>query len=468
MTQPLKILLVEPKSRNTYPPLGLMKLATYHKSKGSIVHYINGTDSWCNSQFWDKIYISSMFTFDFKELIRTIKYYSDNLFNFKNIVVGGVAATLMADKVEGLTGITPHIGTLSDEDAFLVKLAKSEDWASYLLTTKPCIDNLPPDYAVISPNSQYTDMLRTSYILYSTKGCPNTCNFCAVGKLEPEYVDYIPITPRVKYIQERFGEKVGMLFLDNNIAASKQYNRIIDEIKDLGFTPGSKLNRRQRFVDFNQGIDARLMDSKKMKKLAEIAINPLRLAFDDIRMEKIYVEKMKLATKCGIMHQSNYMLYNYKDEPVDLYKRLKISVDLNADFGAKIFSFPMKFTPLDAADRSFVGRHWRKRQLRAIQLILNVTKGIVSARRDFFEHAFGYNEEEYHRILLMPEQYILYRVKHEDDGSIAAWNKAYSALTENQHKQFFNLIADGRLKEIPVFKSAKMNAILEHYRNEQH
>lgn len=468
MTQPLKILLVEPKSRNTYPPLGLMKLSTYHKAKGDIVHYINGTDSWCNAQFWDKIYISSMFTFDFKELIRTIKYYSHNLFNFKNIHVGGVAATLLADKVEGLTGITPHIGILSDEDDFLSKLAAEESWASYLLTTKPCIDNLPPDYAVINPNSQYTKMLASSYILYSTKGCTNRCTFCAVNKLEPDYVDYIPITPRVKYITEHFGEKEGMLFLDNNIAASNQYTRIIDEIKDLGFVAGSKLRRRQRFVDFNQGVDARLMDKKKMKKLAEIAINPLRLAFDDIRMEKIYIDKMKLATACNIKHLSNYMLYNYKDEPVDLYKRLKSSIDLNTQYGAKIFSFPMKFTPLDAADRTFIGRHWSRRQLRAIQLILNVTKGIVSAKEDFFVHAFGHDEEEYHRILLLPEQYILYRVKHEQDGSIDAWNKAYSALTESQKKQFFNIVADGRVKEIPVFKSSKMTSILEHYRDESH
>lgn len=465
MIQTLKILLVEPKSRNTYPPLGLMKIATYHKAKGDVVHYIHGLDSWCNSQYWDKIYITSMFTYDFKELIKTIKYYSNNLFNFKNIVVGGVTATLMPDKVEGLTGIMPHIGTLSEDDEFLQRLAKTENWASYMSSTIPCIDNLPPDYSIISSNSRYNKILNTAYILYTTKGCPNRCPFCAVNKLEPEYLDYIPITPRVKYIIERFGEKEGMLFLDNNIAASKQFNRIIDEIKDLGFENGSKLNKRRRFVDFNQGVDARLIDKNKMQKLAEISMHPLRFAFDDIKMKKIYVEKMKLAVDCGIFDLSNYMLYNYKDDPLDLYNRLKISVELNAKYGAKIFSFPMKFVPLDASDRTFIGMHWRKRQLRAIQLILNVTKGIVSPRKDFFEHAFGHNEEEYQRILLMPEEYIFYRVKHEEDGLIDTWNQAYTNLTDNQKKQFFNLIADGRLKEIPVFKSKKMNAILEHYKN---
>ena len=35
-----------------------------------------------------------------------------------------------------------------------------------------------------------------------------------------------------------------------------------------------------RYIDFNQGLDARLATDKKMKKLAQINIRPLRIAFD--------------------------------------------------------------------------------------------------------------------------------------------------------------------------------------------
>jgi hypothetical protein len=44
-----------------------------------------------------------------------------------------------------------------------------------------------------------------------------------------------------------------------------------------------KINKSKgqvRYIDFNQGIDARLMTSAKMKKLAEVNIRPLRIAFD--------------------------------------------------------------------------------------------------------------------------------------------------------------------------------------------
>mgnify|MGYP001248158418 CR=1 FL=1 len=37
-----EILLVEPPYRNKYPPIGLMKISTYHKSLGDNVTFIKG------------------------------------------------------------------------------------------------------------------------------------------------------------------------------------------------------------------------------------------------------------------------------------------------------------------------------------------------------------------------------------------------------------------------------------------
>jgi hypothetical protein len=465
MTSHQKILLVEPTSKNTYPPLGLMKIATYYKLKGDKVCYVYGNDKWYMSEFWDAIYISSVFTYDLSSLIKTIKFYSKNLFNFKNIKVGGIAATLMADEVEALTGIRPHLGALNSFDEFLYKFATSENWASYLISDNyyPCIDMLPPDYSILGNNNQYHKIINNAYMLYSTKGCPNRCPFCAVHILEPDFINYIPIKPRIEYIIKNYGQRTGLLLLDNNVAASKEFYHIIDEIKDLGFQEGSKLNKKKRFVDFNQGVDARILDRKMIKKLSEICIKPLRLAFDDIHMEEIYTGKMSIAIEYGIKNLSNYILYNYKDRPVDLYKRLKITVDLNKKLNSKIFSFPMKFIPLRAKDRFFLGQHWTKRQLRAVQIILNVTNGIVSPRNDFFEHAFGQDEKEFHEILLMPQEYILYRVAHEENGSIDDWRKLYNKLTNSEKNILFNIIKDGRLKDIPTTKNLKINKILSHY-----
>ena len=78
------------------------------------------------------------------------------------------------------------------------------------------------------------------YFSYTTRGCVNKCPFCAVPILEPEYQDYIPIKKRIDWTTERFGAQRHLLLLDNNVFASKSFDKIIDEIKEAGFGKGQK------------------------------------------------------------------------------------------------------------------------------------------------------------------------------------------------------------------------------------
>jgi len=43
------------------------------------------------------------------------------------------------------------------------------------------------------------------------------------------------------------------------------------------------------------------------------------------------------------------MLYNFHDTPADLYARMKLNVDLNEEFGIRIWSFPMRSLQLRAS-----------------------------------------------------------------------------------------------------------------------
>ena len=38
----MRVLLVEPNYKNKYPPMGLMKISTYHKMQGDDVHFVKG------------------------------------------------------------------------------------------------------------------------------------------------------------------------------------------------------------------------------------------------------------------------------------------------------------------------------------------------------------------------------------------------------------------------------------------
>jgi len=370
--------LIEPGYKAKYPPLGLMKISTYHKMRGDEVVFHKGVNAAVRDQNWDIIYITTLFTFQWNITIGTIKFYMRKK-QANQMRVGGILASLLPDDLWKETGIKPHIGLLDK------------------------VDRLAPDYSFLcGPYSYYAN---NASFAYTTKGCPNRCSFCAVHKLEPDYVDYIPLANQID------PNKRDLILLDNNVLASKQFPLIIEEISKNGFAKDAIFKGAHRYIDFNQGLDARLLDDEKMKLLSTLALKPLRIAFDSIQLQQTYVDKVLLAKKYGIRNLSNYILFNYKDTPEDFYQRLQINIGLNEELGLNIFSFPMKYVPLNAKDRKYVGKHWSQTQLRGIQCILHATHGVVGPKRPFFEKAFGRNVDEFKHIIEQPEDLIFHREK---------------------------------------------------------
>jgi hypothetical protein len=456
-----KILLVEPGYKTKYPPLGLMKISTYHrKIKDDDVVFVKGCSSAVRDEYWDRVYISTLFTYTWHETVKTINYYVDTLFNFsRKIYVGGILANLMPDDLFNISGIQPVIGLLNDP--------KKVDQDDNII-----IDELPPDYEILKQvdfKYNYTD----AYLGYTTRGCVRNCDFCAVKTLEPEYVPYVDINKLIKEVASMYGEKQNLLLMDNNVLASKHFDKIIDDIKSAGFIKGATFGktRRKRIVDFNQGLDGRLLTEEKMRRLSEIPLEPMRIAFDHIKYKDTYVKAVRLAHKYGQKDMSNYILYNHNtDTPDDFYERLRINIDLNEEFekehsqgkGARtiIYSFPMRYIPLDAKKRDVEtgDANWNKRYLRGLQVILNVIKGPVMPGKNFFEQAFGADAEEFKAVLLMPDEFIRNRVKpnwRKIDDRIKRlmpytrdWMKAYRDLTEEEKRELQENISSNKLEDI--------------------
>lgn len=205
-----------------------------------------------------------------------------------------------------------------------------------------------------------------------------------------------------------------------------------------------------------------------MQKMSEIPIRPLRIAFDYIGMQKQYVEAVRLAAKYEIKELSNYLLYNFKDKPEELYNRMKINIDLAQELKVSIFSFPMKYIPLfgeEAKDRKYIGKHWNKKYIRAIQSILNVTKGIVASGRSFFEIAFGKDVEAFKNLLYMPETYIVYRKIFEEEGLTNAWLNDFNLVKNSTHwEEAKEIIENSDFKNInDKTKNPEILALLNHY-----
>ena len=516
----MRVLLVEPNYKNKYPPMGLMKISTYHKMLGDEVRFVKGVDPNVDAAVWDRIYITTLFTFDFSISVEAILHYMRLVDDVSSLYVGGIMASLMPENIVEATGIErSHILTGLFTDTSVV--GDNNDIN---------VDQLPLDYDILE-DVNYKYPAGDNYFAYTTRGCPNHCSFCAVPILEPNFHVTNNIVEQIRVIDQKYGPKQHLLLLDNNVLNTPNLESLVDDLCAAGFGRGAKyvdpgtynivmmryhngdraefLDKKMtaylgkfkkrikspekldtflqivigaeeaedyagymlkhedelssivekyrsktpkaRYLDFNQGVDGRKINDDNMTQLARLAIKPLRIAFDDIKLKDTYCSAVRTAHRHGIKEISNYILFNYKDKPEDLYERLKINIELNRELGIQIFSFPMKYSPINRTDRSYIGVNWTKKSIRAISAILQVTKGVVAAGSDFFYKAFGNTLEEYFELLAMPRELIMFRHHFEENGTTAAWKKQYQAMSDEQKKELMEFTSHtvAELKQTP-------------------
>ena len=419
------ILLVEPGYPNKYPPLGLMKIAAYHGPNGrnDNVRFVKGDTPEILGQVWDRVYVTTLFSFEWKRTsaaidfaLRAARGQSERVF------VGGIAASLMFDEFvrePRWAGIRFIKGLLDKSPALSLQLSADEGdfGADYVLSTP--IEELVPDYSILG-QVPYNYPVCDAYFGYASRGCVRKCSFCGVPKLEGGQREMPPITSLIAGVEEQFGPKKDLILMDNNVAASSRYKEVVAEIRDVGFHRGAAFERPnsppvKRRVDFNQGVDARILAKTPMylREMATICIDPLRIAFDHVGMRRVYERSVEMAADHGLSSLSNYMLYNFMDTPSDLYQRMSINVELNERLGVRIWSFPMRYLPVNMKDRSHIGKNWNRYYLRSFQIMLQATHGVVSGNNAFFLRAFGSSYDEFDRLLSLPHAFIFQRDFYE-------------------------------------------------------
>lgn len=421
------ILLIEPGYKNKYPPLGLMKLAQYHGPQGKRdnVTFVKGEPVDVLFKHWDRIYVTTLFSFEWKKIARSIDFAIEVSGGQPNkVFVGGIAASLMHSSfVEEVQwrGVRFIQGLLKEAPAHSLQLNAFEEELYSEDTTGQSIEDRIPDYSILD-QIDYKYPVRDAYFAYASRGCIRKCSFCGVPKLEGDLYETPSLSTIVHGIERLYGPKKDLILMDNNVVASPRFKDIISEIRDLGFVPGAKLKRGrisvQRRVDFNQGVDARILckDPMFLEQLATICIRPLRIAFDHLGLRKPYETAIRYSNDAGLKDLSNYMLYNFHDNPADLYERMALNIQLNEDLNIRIFSFPMRYQPTDRKDRTFVGEKWNKYYLRSMQIILQATHGVVSGAPKFFRRAFGSSAAEYESLLMQPHHFIFNRAWYEELG----------------------------------------------------
>jgi hypothetical protein len=452
-----RILLLEPGYKNKYPPLGLMKIAQYHGryGKGDHVTFAKGTDARLTMQAWDRVYITTLFSFEYQKIAETIDFALEAVHGqSQRVFVGGIAASLMHDRFVSESrwrGVRFIRGLLDRPPAQALELnAFDGDFYADDMSGTP-IEDLIPDYSILE-QIEYRYPVRDAYFAYASRGCIRKCHFCGVPKLEGPQRDATPLTAFVHGVDEMYGRRRDLMLMDNNVVASGRFKEIIAEIRDLGFVRGATLKREgervasQRRVDFNQGVDARILckDRMYLRELSSICLSPLRIAFDHLGLKAPYETAVRYAHEFELNDLSNYMLYNFHDSPADLFERMHLNVRLNEELSIRIYSFPMRYQPTDLPDRSYVGPKWSRYYLRSVQLVLQATHGVVSGEPEFYKAAFGGTHEEFEDILSLPHHMIFNRrwyERYEGRGELDDYRALLQRLIPSERAELLSFLS---------------------------
>lgn len=183
-------------------------------------------------------------------------------------------------------------------------------------------DNVEPDYSVYP---QYPHAYG-----FLTRGCVRHCPWCIVPKKEGNIRPY-------RDIETVLQDRKTAILMDNNVLASNHGLQQLEKIIDLKCK-----------VDFNQGLDSRLVTDEIAKLLSKIKwIRFIRFACDTIPAVEPLLKAIEKLNKYGI---KNYRIFVYVlvKDVADANKRCKILKKLGVNPFAQIYrDFDNNIPPTD-------------------------------------------------------------------------------------------------------------------------
>lgn len=183
--------------------------------------------------------------------------------------------------------------------------------------------NLPDDIERMTPDYDlYPDCDR--FYGFSTRGCIRKCHFCIVSKKEGGFKRvYSTAYECLNNIMGRDPHRFDKIeFLDNNILADKQW------FMELTFELWKRSMRHRLLIDFNQGLDVRLLDSEIAERLSKLKpITCWKFAFDSMSVKDDVLKGIEILKEAGIDTRHKVMFYVYchnGDQVADAVERCRI------------------------------------------------------------------------------------------------------------------------------------------------
>jgi hypothetical protein len=165
------------------------------------------------------------------------------------------------------------------------------------------IEHICPDYTLY-PQYNYA-------LGFLTRGCPNACPFCIVSEKEGRK------TVKVADLVEFYRGQKEIKLLDANLLAAREHLDLLRQLADSG-----------AWVDFTQGLDARLITDENASALASVRTKTVHFAFDLMRNEDAIVRGLQLYkkhTKVRTEDSGVYILTNFDTtHKQDIYRARKV------------------------------------------------------------------------------------------------------------------------------------------------
>lgn len=235
-----KIGLIDVDHHN-FPNIALMKISAWHKKLGNSVEW------YTPFEHYDIVYVSKVFSFseDWREPI-----------NADNVIYGGTGY-----QIENRNGkeVFDYIGSYD----IIGKLFYS--------TLPDIIEHIYPDYSIYP---MYTEDTAYGFL---TRGCPRGCTFCHVQEKEGM------LSHKVADLSEFWRGQKNIVLCDPNILACRDWKPLLQQLIDS-----------KACVDFNQGLDIRMMTEEKVEMLSKIKIKEIHFAWDRYQDKDIILPKLKL------------------------------------------------------------------------------------------------------------------------------------------------------------------------------
>jgi len=313
----MNVLLVEPNFvYSQYPPLGLLKLASIYRKYGYNVTLVRKNQKYNNDSIPDLICITSLFTYSWKAVINSYSYYR-NKFKKSQIIIGGIYASLMPGHVRKYCPDAEiYKGVIEEGDLILPAWDLVPEWKSS--------------------------------IIFTSRGCPNKCKFCAVRCIEPVFK---PLDVEIRNLIYPGHNKI--IIQDNNILADKNHwEKIYRQLKEINLK-----------VDFNQGLDASLIDEEVAFQLKSLKIDYIRIAYDSTADREFVKNAIINLKKVGIRGKNIfvYTLFNFEDSPEDFLNRVKDLMEW------EVVVYPMRYEPNNSLEKNkYIAPKWTAEELEMV------------------------------------------------------------------------------------------------------